>query len=255
MNLLAEHRFLTGWHVAGLAHGEAASQAAAVRAAARQMSRLEGFGLVSRLPRLVGGTGGGSRRTIWHLTEGGWRLLRGRAGLGQGEHRPARRRPSQPSTTFLAHTLLLADIRLTLERIGHSQTADEARTLETVQTEPACWRSWTGAFGQPMTLRPDLYAEVACGQYIDLWFVEGDLGTEHLPAVVRKAEAYEAYRSSGREQARRGAFPLVLWVTPDQRRADAILEAIGQAGRCDPAIHRAVAFDELDGFLNIGRPS
>lgn len=41
--------------------------------------------------------------------------------------------------------------------------------------------------------------------------------------VARKCELYRRYWQSGIEQAQFGVFPRVLWVVPDQARADALV--------------------------------
>jgi hypothetical protein len=166
--------------------------------------------------------------------------------VGGGAAKP-RVRFAEPSTQFLTHTLRVADVRLVFERLGAMSGGKVELSL--VQAEPSCWRSWVGPHGAPMTLRPDLYVETASGEYLDCWFVEADLGTEHLSAIVRKARVYEAYRLCGREQAARGVFPLVLWVTPDQRRADAILTAVRDDTTCDSRLHRAIGIDGLEDYL------
>ena len=79
------------------------------------------------------------------------------------------------------------------------------------------------------TLRPDLLVELTTTDGWELrWFIEVDRGTEHLPTVVRKCQAYERYWRSGREADHHEVFPRVLWSVPDQKRADAISGAIGR---------------------------
>jgi hypothetical protein len=98
-----------------------------------------------------------------------------------------------------------------------------------------------------LLLKPDLYAVTAApgGDWQDLWFIEVDLDTESTATIQTKAAAYEAYRRSGVEQQRLGAFPLVLWVTPDQARAETILRGICQDPRCDQRVHRATPLHQL----------
>jgi hypothetical protein len=230
-----------------------------VRAAQRALRKLESQHLVAVLPRRVGGYGGGAAQSVWHLTEAGRRLLRHRPGSsgssgslaasGEGWRRV---RFSEPSPQFLAHTLRVADICLVLEQLGAASGGELG--LAAVQTEPECWRVFTGPYGALSALRPDLYAEVASLEFLDCWFIEADMATEHLPAIVRKARVYEAYRALGREQAVRGVFPLVLWVTPDGRRAEAIMRAIGQDSVCDVRAHQAVAMAGLAARLADPRP-
>ena len=60
----------------------------------------------------------------------------------------------------------------------------------------------------------------------DDWFVEVDLGTEHLPVVLRKCRTYRRYHDTGTEQHDRGLFPAVVWIVPDPIRATKIRDAI-----------------------------
>jgi hypothetical protein len=267
LGLLGQHRCLATRHLAGLVHADASTPLASTRAAQRQLRRLAGLGLAAPLDRRIGGLGGGAAQTIWRLTEAGHRLLRltqpddDRPGdpTGQTPPTPQRVRFREPSPQFLSHTLHLADIRLVLEQL--SQKSDGRATTDLIQTEPDCWRDWLGPHGTAMTLRPDLYAEISVNEptqsdsqsetdgWLDCWFIEADLATEHLPTIARKARVYAAYRRSGREQASGGVFPLVLWVTPDQRRAQAILAAITADPACDPRLHHATTIDNLSNHL------
>ena len=71
-------------------------------------------------------------------------------------------------------------------------------------------------------------------------FVEIDRDTEHLPAVLRKSGLYQRYWQSGTEQARNdGLFPLVVWVAPDQQRADKIRRAITEDRALDARLFHA----------------
>ena len=245
LGLLRDHRFLTTAHLSGLVHGTARTPLASRRAAERQIRKLDALGLVGCLPRRVGGFGGGAAAAVWHLSEAGQRLLRldDRDETGNRQ----RWRFSQPSPRFVAHALAVADVRLTLERLD--DTSGGTASLSLVQTEPQCWRHSIGAYGVRLTLRPDLYAEISSSEFVDMWFIEVDLATEHMPAIVKKAAAYEQYRRTGREQADRGAFPRVLWVAPTQQRADAIRRAIAQAANCNEKLHAATTFDGLSALL------
>lgn len=253
VTLIKEHRFLTAAHVAGIVYVGATSPLAAVRAAQRQLRKLERLGLAARLPGRTGGTGGGATRDVWHLSEAGHRLADPR---GQDTPRP-RHRPAQPSTAFLAHALMVADIRLALEQLDRQDAATGQRVeLAAVQTEPDCWRPWTGAYGARHTLKPDLRAETTTSNpadpgvaYDDHWFIEADLDTEHLPTILRKARTYDEYRATGQEQAENGVFPLVLWVTHSQHRADNIIAAIQGDPATDRRLHHATPLAELGTFL------
>jgi hypothetical protein len=89
------------------------------------------------------------------------------------------------------------------------------------QGEPRCWRTFSSAGGQ-LTLRPDLYLALGVGDYEHRFFIEVDRDTEHLPSIFRKANLYDRYYRSGREQSKSGLFPTVLFVASDAKRAQAI---------------------------------
>ena len=95
-----------------------------------------------------------------------------------------------------------------------------------MQPEPTCWRVVTGSSSAAATLRPDLFVSVGAGDLEHRWFVEIDLGSEHLPTLLRKCQQYEAYYQSGTEQAEHGVFPKVLWIMHNQDRAKRLTDAV-----------------------------
>lgn len=181
------------------------------------MLRLKAHGFIARLARRVGGTTRGSAATTWHLAATGERLLRAR----RGESR--RGRHVEPSRTFLAHTLAVAELAVGLQE----QHDREQFELLELQTEPASWRAFTSASGAA-TLKPDLNAVIANAEFESHAFVEIDRGTEHLPTVLIKCRTYLQYRQTGIEQAEHGVFPLAVWAVPDARRVEQLRAAIRQ---------------------------
>jgi hypothetical protein len=180
------------------------------------LKRLTELGLLRRLEgRAVGGLHAGSASFIYTTTAAGQRLL---------DEPGARPRRHEPSLPFVAHTLAIADLYVELHRLA-ADPEGEAELLD-IQTEPDCWRSWTGLGGERLLLRPDLYVAVGVGADEVRHFVEVDLGSEHRPALVRKALAYQRYYDSGVEEARDGVFPRVAWVVPDARRAEHLTSAL-----------------------------
>jgi hypothetical protein len=68
-------------------------------------------------------------------------------------------------------------------------------------------------------LTPDAYVDlVHHGQKLTSW-LEVDRGTEHLDKIQEKCERYWKAFTSGQWE---GVYPYVLFVVPDERRADAI---------------------------------
>lgn len=219
-------RLIQRLHFPAGAFGEHLNVPAATRGTTRVLLRLEAHGLIARLPRRIGGIKHGSAGTVWQLSATGERYLRAQRDEAD------RRRFVTPTTMFMEHTLEVADLAVALTeqaRLGAFELLD-------LQTEPICWREHTGASGAAMTLKPDLFVVTANRDFEAHCFVEVDRATEHLPAIVRKCRTYQAHHQSGVEQTKNGLFPLVLWVAPDQPRADKIRRSIDTTPGLDPGL-------------------
>lgn len=215
LRLVGEHRFLTTHQIQRFCFIDHQSTASASRTTRRVLSRLQRDGLLRALDRRVGGVRAGSDATIWQLAPAGLRLVHGDQ---------KRRRPDQPSDRFLTHQLAIADVHVLLRQHKRIEAIEEIA----VEIEPASWRRYQGPGGEPRWLQPDLYAEISTVDFTDLFFIEVDLGTESIPTLVKKCHQYEEYRRSGVEQAKHGAFPLVLWLFVDR----------GRVAKLQAAIHR-----------------
>lgn len=236
---LRMHRLLTTAQIRRLhfAHGHA-SLGAASGATMRVLTRLEGHGLIARLMRRIGGVRAGSTGITWQLASTGERLLR----TLRGETK--RRRYVEPSAMFVKHTLLKAELAVQLHEMA------DARVIEllSLETEPACWRSFVSPHGTLEWLRSDLYAVTASGDYEDHWFLEADRDTEHPPDVVKKAKVYQRYAATGAHQARHGLFPAVAWVVPDIGRQKALQAALAGDSAIQPELFRVVT---VEGFRRL----
>ncbi|MBK6017003.1 replication-relaxation family protein [Streptomyces sp. MBT53] len=209
-------------HEAGSGKSHATEMAAAV-ATIRVLTRLESHRLITRLQRRIGGVRAGSSGIVWQLGAGGERLLRARHGD------PARRRYSEPSPNFIAHTLAAADLAIRLYELARRGVIELLR----IEAEPECWRTFLSTHGARQWLKPDLFAITAQGDYEHHLFIEADNATEHAPAIVRKALQYRRYASTGIHQQEHGVFPYVVWVVPDDKRKN----AIGAALTNEPQLH------------------
>jgi hypothetical protein len=187
----------------------------AARATTRTLTRLRGFHMLDHLDRRIGGVRAGSAAFVWRLAPAGSRLL--------GHNH--RRRSREPSLAHLAHVIEVADLVVRLHEHARTHVAVD---LVAVQTEPACWRDFVGPHGARVLLKPDLRLTIGLGEHELHWFVELDRGSEHRPALTRKLNAYLAAWRDGGEQARTGVFPRVLWVVPDDQRAD-VIRAVWQS--------------------------
>jgi hypothetical protein len=231
-----EHQFLTVRQIRTLHFAHLASTSGR-RTTKRVLARLRDLRILGALTQRVGGVHGGSLGLIHYLDAVGDRILRNRSG------RQARR-VYEPSARFVNHRLAIADAH-----IGLIEADREARIdLADSSVEPATWRAFTGLGAARRTLKPDLYAETATADdLVRAWFIEVDLGTEHIPTLLIKCREYEAYHQTGIEQDRHGAFPLVIWslTHPDSakaiRRRQALSDAIDADRTLPSALFRIVA--------------
>lgn len=235
-----DHQFLTARHIETL-HFDSIAPDARSRITRRALVRLRGLRVLDTLDRRIGGIRAGSHGFIYHIGVAGDRLI----------ERPARRCGRlryEPSARFLNHRLAVADAHVTLIEADREARIDLADSA----VEPATWRTFTGLGAARRTLKPDLYAETATADdLVRAWFIEVDLGTEHIPTLLTKCREYEAYRQTGIEQDRHGAFPLVIWslTHPDpakaERRRQALAEAIATDRTLPSALFRIVAPEQL----------
>jgi hypothetical protein len=237
LRLIREHRFLTTKQIQRLLFWDHASPGAAIRACIRVMTRLELRALIFKLSRQIGGIHAGSGSYIWGIDDAGDRLLRAENTTNDTK----RQRTFDPSPLFLAHTLAVGETRVMLEEAAHRDELE----LVAVTTEPTNWRAFVGRGGTTQTLKPDLHAITALGNFEDHWFIEIDNGTESLPTVLNKCQTYQRYFESGREQQASGVFPKVVWLMVDARRRSSLLSAIASDTRLDERLFSAVAPDDF----------
>ncbi|MDW3218638.1 MAG: replication-relaxation family protein [Acidimicrobiales bacterium] len=212
-------RLVTGDQLRRLHFRDHATPETGARVARRVLSRLAGHGLLVRLERRIGGIRAGSAGHIYALSSLGHRAL----------GTEIRKRTTEPSFTFVKHTLAITELSTTLIELD---AADQIDLLE-LQPEPAAWRTHRAGLVENI-LKPDLFVQVADDEYELSWFIEIDCGTESRPTIQRKCHAYADYRRTGAEQERHGVFPLVLWIAPDERRRAQLEQAITGDRRIDP---------------------
>lgn len=187
------------------------------RRARRCLERLHTHRLLARLTRRVGGVRAGSAGQLHTLSTNGRRLI------GLPTRAGATSVTGEPAGPKVAHTLAVADLAVTLHEAHRAGVLDLVR----FETEPTCWRTWTGPAGETRHLRPDAFAIVARGQWEHLWFLEADMGTERPHRLRGKAALYRTYAQSGQEQERWGTSPLVAYLTNVPGRRDTIADHIG----------------------------
>jgi hypothetical protein len=212
------------------------AQSTPARAGRRALKRLTDWRVLNTLPRSISGMRG-SAGLIYYTGRAGVRLLAAR-----GVHGP---RVEIPGTLHLAHTLATTELALRLRE------ADQAGELELIETqqEPVCWRNYTATLGARKLLKPDLFIRLGAGQQEDRWMVEVDLGSESGRTIARKTTLYAQHYRSNAEQHEHGVYPRVLWVVPDERRAEQIHSVLDRTPEQVRRLFTVRAFDEATGFL------
>jgi hypothetical protein len=207
-------RLCSGAHLERLFWQEG-SPASRARQARRVLSQLADWRILDRLPRQVGGRRAGSRGFVYCVGPSGARLIARERGT-----RP--RRLDAPGDRYVAHILAAT------EQLVRLHEADRRGFLELieVESEPACWRSFSGPFGARRVLKPDLFVRVGAGEYEDRWAVEIDMATEARGTLNAKCWRYVEHYRSGIEQRTHGAYPRVVWATTTERRAEQLSEMI-----------------------------
>jgi hypothetical protein len=207
-----------------------ASAATAARCCRRVLERLTRERLLVRLERQVGGVRSGSASFIYALGSLGQRVL---------DRGGPRRRLAEPSLRFVDHTLAIAGFFVQL--CVHARRG--GWELLEWQSEPGSWRE-VMTLGGRVVLRPDFFVVLGVGEYELRWFIEIDRGSEHLPAITRKCRLYHSYYKSGGEQRRNRVFPRVLWITPDQRRAERLRVVIDTDRRLTSDLFRVATGEQ-----------
>ena len=214
------------------------------RNANQALSRLRELGLLSNLERRIGGVRAGSGGYVWQVSELGDRALR--AHVGQDSH--SRVRPYEPSTSFLDHTLAVAEIVITLQEISRSGRVGVSH----LELEPECWRHYLGPSGETRALKPDMAAVTESSGFEDHWFIEVDRATEPPNRVVKKCLQYQEYLATGREQARVGLFPAVVWAVPSERRRDQLIRRLGDEAVINPRLFTVVTTHDVEELIVVG---
>ena len=214
------------------------------RHANHALARLRELGLLTNLERRIGGVRAGSGGHVWQITDLARRLL----GDHLNESDSGRIRVFEPSTTFLEHTLAVAEVVISLQEVANGAEIKLAH----LQVEPECWRSYLGPSGETRWLKPDLAVVTESGGFEDHWFVEVDRATEPPNRVIKKCRQYEEYRRSDREQAKHGVFPAVVWVVPNERRRDQLRGRLASEVANDDRLFTVVTPSDLGALVVAG---
>lgn len=234
-----QYRYLMTGQMQRLLFTDAANPSAGLRAASRNLKKLNELGLISSLSRRIGGVRAGSGSFIWHLTHAGERLLR----LHDNRAFPVRRH-CEPSPYFLAHTLAVAEIAIKFTEICREHEPQ----ITALQLEPECWRAYSSA-GVSLSLKPDLYAATTTEEYEDRYFIEVDLDTESPAKIIEKCRKYHAYYRSGMEQEESEMFPLTVWIVPSDSRKEKLIRHLKEAFDKQAKLFAIITCDELEHLI------
>lgn len=209
LDLFTKVRLASGSQLRQIIWGEGSS---AGRSARRQLAKLAELRLLLRINRRHGGVRAGSDGFVYVLD------LAGQMILGH----ITRRRPEEPSLSMVNHGLAVTDCYLTLRRLE----SDGRLELVHFEPEPDCWRDYFGRAGARLTLKPDAFVVLGIGDWEYRWFLEVDRASERASRIKSKANAHIAYWQSGKEEAHTGVSPRVLWIAPDERRANQLVDIL-----------------------------
>jgi hypothetical protein len=235
LNFVSQCRLASGTQLVRRFWLTANRDTAAARAGRRTLKRLADWRVLDPLPiRSVGGLHGGSDTLIYGVGVAGVKLL-SRRGLVQ-------KRLGAPGARYVKHTLACTELVVAL----HEADRDGVLELIEIQSEPACWRGFLGAMGARLVLKPDLFVRVGAGSVSeDRWLIEVDLATEATGTIGAKAKRYLAHYRAGSEQV----HPRVLWIVPDERRAEQIVGALERLPATSRRMFSVCRFEQTIDFL------
>jgi hypothetical protein len=209
--MLAAVKIASGNQLRRVATGD--NSLAGQRAARRQLARLVRWRVIARLERRQGGLGRGSDSWTYALDTAGQRFF----------DQTGPRRPQTPGRPMWAHALGGAEVYARLAE--HVRTSGQSFGW---QGEPQCWRTFGGAVGQSIKLKPDAFVTVAAPDFVDLAFVEIDMGSQSRTVIRAKLDAYRRYAATGAEQQTHHVFPLLVFVTTSPDRHALLVDLIGE---------------------------
>lgn len=209
-------RALSGRQLERLHFASLATQNARGSARRRTMSRLVAAGLVTTMPRRVGGERSGSAGLVYVLDSLGRSYL-------HPDDTERQRRPWSVGWLFLQHTLDVAELYVRLRE----RERDGQLKLSHYLAEPASWHEVNG-----WLIKPDAWLVYETPQWEQHRWLEVDRGTESLPTIERKLRHYVMFGGAGLPGPR-GVVPRVLITLPDDPRLAAVRQII--ASLPDPA--------------------
>lgn len=178
---------------------------------AQVLKRLVDARVLNALERRVGTAQRGSAKLCFALDSAGLQLMRLRANANGSDR--SIRRPRLPGERFVAHTLAVSELYVSLterSRVGRFTVTDFL-----VEAQAAVHSG----------LKPDALAALRLGDVTDYWWVEVDMATESVPTIRSKLVAYLDFVERG-QLGPHGIVPRVLIGVPDEHRRAALQRVV-----------------------------
>jgi hypothetical protein len=175
----------------------------------RVLSRLVAWRVLATLPRRVGGVRAGSAGLVFTLDTVGQQVAQ-----MHGDGNPP---AHEPGVRFIQHTLAVSELYVALVELSRLH----GFTVPVFDTEPRCW--WPNGLGG--TLKPDAFFVLVRSGHANVWWLEQDMKTEHLPTIRKKLAAYLDLLRRG-QVGPTGIMPRILLSVPDEDRQRSIEEVI-----------------------------
>jgi hypothetical protein len=208
----------------------------------RVLARLVAWRVLLNLERRIGGVRAGSSGLVFALDSAGQQVAALEASL---RVQATVRRPREPSTALLSHTLTASELYVTLVE----RSRRELFTVAAFDTEPACWHP----DDRGVWLKPDGYLKLSTDAVSDHWWLEVDKGTEHLPTIRRKLVSYLDYAHDG-GLGPGGVLPRVLVTVPSEARRAAVAQLMARLPEpAEKLLHVVIESHAPDWLLKILR--
>jgi hypothetical protein len=181
------------------------------------LKRLVDARIITSLDRRIGFAQHGSTGLCYVLDSAGQRLVQLRANREFPQRRV--RRPRLPGERFIAHTLAVTELYVTLAALARP---GQFALAEYRAESAAYWRD-----GLRGWIKPDAFVKLQQGTVIDYWWYEADLATESLPTLRAKLLTYLDFVRRGQLGPDRVVPRVLIGVTTSQRQA-AIQNLVGK---------------------------
>lgn len=182
---------------------------------------------------------GGTKALLWQLTKLGLKLaITDKRLLSE----KLRYYSDDTGIATMRHTLDINDLEI---KLLETQNSNIGFKVESIEREPYCWRKFSG-----ISLKSDMLTSTNYNDKTANWFIELDRGTVRPARIIDKCLLYRDYIIATYQTEWKSGVPAVLWVVPDQLRAQRLKAHVGAAvGQFAPLFRFVTAPDFLPEIL------